>query len=35
MNDTFFLGCYPGIGKEQIDHTMWIINQFLTSRGVK
>lgn len=35
MNDTFFLGCYPGMGKEQIDHTMGIINQFLTSRGMK
>jgi CDP-6-deoxy-D-xylo-4-hexulose-3-dehydrase len=35
MNDTFFLGCYPGMEKEQIDHTMVIINQFLTSRGVK
>ncbi|MCX5854636.1 MAG: lipopolysaccharide biosynthesis protein RfbH [Deltaproteobacteria bacterium] len=35
MNDTFFLGTYPGIGKEQIDYTMDIINQFLSLRGAK
>ena len=35
MNDTFFLGTYPGLGKEQIDYTMDIINQFLSLRGVK
>jgi CDP-6-deoxy-D-xylo-4-hexulose-3-dehydrase len=35
MNDTFFLGTYPGLGKEQIDYTMDIINQFLSLRGAK
>jgi CDP-6-deoxy-D-xylo-4-hexulose-3-dehydrase len=32
MNDTFFLGTYPGLGKEQIDYTSGIINQFLLLR---
>lgn len=32
MRDTFFLGTYPGIGKEQIDYTFAIIDQFLSSR---
>ena len=32
MNDTFFLGTYPGLGKEQIDYTMDIIDQFLSLR---
>ena len=31
MNDTFFLGTYPGLGKEQIDYTMDIIDQFLSN----
>jgi len=31
MNDTFFLGTYPGLGKEQIDYTMGIIDQFITN----
>ena len=35
MNDTFFLGTYPGLGKEQIDYTLGIIDQFLSLRGVK
>jgi CDP-6-deoxy-D-xylo-4-hexulose-3-dehydrase len=35
MNDTFFLGTYPGLEKEQIDYTLGIINQFLSLRGVK
>jgi CDP-6-deoxy-D-xylo-4-hexulose-3-dehydrase len=35
MNDTFFLGTYPGLGKEQIDYAMDIINQFLSLRGTK
>jgi len=30
MNDTFFLGTYPGLGKEQIDYTLGIIEQFLS-----
>jgi len=32
MHDTFFLGTYPGIGKEQIEYTLAIIDQFLSSR---
>lgn len=35
MNDTFFLGTYPGLGKEQIDYTFSIIEQFLYLRGTK
>jgi CDP-6-deoxy-D-xylo-4-hexulose-3-dehydrase len=33
MNNTFFLGTYPGLGKEQIDYTMEIIDRFLSLRG--
>jgi CDP-4-dehydro-6-deoxyglucose reductase, E1 len=32
MNDTFFIGTYPGIGTEQIAYTMDIVKQFLSSR---
>lgn len=32
MNSTFFLGTFPGIGKEQVDYTMSIIDKFLKSR---
>jgi len=32
MNDTFFLGTYPGIGKEQIEYTMSIIDDFIRRR---
>lgn len=32
MNDTFFLGTFPGIGKEQIEYTMNIIEKFVRSR---
>jgi len=32
MNDTFFLGTYPGIGSEQIEYTMDVVKNFLTSR---
>ena len=32
MNDTFFLGTYPGLGKEQIDYTMGIIDEFLRDK---
>lgn len=35
MNDTFFLGTYPGLGKEQIDYTLGIIEQFLLLRSIK
>jgi len=33
MNDTFFLGTYPGIGSEQIEYTMNIIDKFVRSRA--
>jgi CDP-6-deoxy-D-xylo-4-hexulose-3-dehydrase len=29
MNDTFFLGTYPGLGQSQIDYSMNIIANFL------
>lgn len=32
MNDTFFLGTYPGIGKEQIDYVMSVIDEFIKHR---
>jgi CDP-6-deoxy-D-xylo-4-hexulose-3-dehydrase len=32
MNDTFFLGTFPGIGKEQIEYTMSVIEKFVRSR---
>ena len=32
MNDTFFLGTFPGIGKEQIDYTMNVIDKFIESK---
>lgn len=32
MNDTFFLGTYPGIGSEQIEYTMTIIEKFVRTR---
>lgn len=35
MNDTFFLGTYPGLGKEQIDYTLDVMDRFLSSRGTK
>jgi len=31
MNNTFFLGTYPGIGGEQINYTMSVIRKFLAS----
>jgi CDP-6-deoxy-D-xylo-4-hexulose-3-dehydrase len=34
MNDTFFLGTYPGIGKEQITYTMDIMERFLSSKEI-
>lgn len=30
MNNTFFLGTYPGLGKEHIDYTLGIIDQFIS-----
>jgi CDP-4-dehydro-6-deoxyglucose reductase, E1 len=35
MNDTFFLGTYPGLGKEQIDYTMGIIDQSISKPAVR
>ncbi len=36
MNDTFFLGTYPGLSKKQIDYTIGIIGEFIASkRGEK
>ena len=32
MNDTFFLGTFPGIGKEQIEYTMNVIKKFVRAR---
>jgi CDP-6-deoxy-D-xylo-4-hexulose-3-dehydrase len=32
MHDTLFLGTYPGIGRQQIDYTFSIIEQFLSLR---
>jgi CDP-6-deoxy-D-xylo-4-hexulose-3-dehydrase len=29
MNDTFFIGTYPGIGRPQIDYTMGVLARFL------
>ncbi len=31
MNDTFFLGTFPGIGREQIEYTMAVIDKFVRS----
>jgi hypothetical protein len=28
MNDTFFLGTYPGMDREQIDYTINVIDEF-------
>lgn len=33
MNSTFFLGTFPGIGSEQVEYTMNVIQKFLTSRA--
>ncbi len=35
MNDTFFLGVYPGLGKEQIDYVLKTINDFIKRKGLK
>jgi CDP-4-dehydro-6-deoxyglucose reductase, E1 len=32
MNDTFFLGTFPGMGKEQIEYTLNIIEKFVRGR---
>lgn len=33
MEDTFFLGTYPGLTQEQIDFTLWTIGEFIAARG--
>lgn len=33
MNQTFFLGTYPGLTKDQIDHMIKVICDFVKSRG--
>jgi CDP-6-deoxy-D-xylo-4-hexulose-3-dehydrase len=33
MNDSFFLGAYPGLTKEQIDYTLRVIDAFIASKG--
>jgi|LQYC01.1.fsa_nt_gi Predicted pyridoxal phosphate-dependent enzyme apparently involved in regulation of cell wall biogenesis len=35
MNDTFFLGTFPGLGKEQIDYTIGIIDQFISNLSLR
>jgi len=32
MNDTFFLGTYPGLTKEQIDYTIKLIDKFILEK---
>ena len=32
MNNTFFLGTFPGIGSEQIEYTVTVIEKFVRSR---
>ncbi len=32
MNDSFFLGTFPGIGREQIDYTMNVIDEFIKNK---
>lgn len=32
MNDTFFLGTYPGLAKEQIDYALSLITQFVKDK---
>ncbi len=34
MRDTFFLGIYPGLGKEQIDYTVQMIDDFMQMKGL-
>lgn len=33
MNNTFFLGTYPGLSMEQIDYTLSVIAEFLKTKG--
>lgn len=32
MNNTFFLGTYPGLTREQIDYTLSVVDQFLQEK---
>lgn len=34
MNDTFFLGTYPGLDKEKIDYSLAVIQKFLSEKGL-
>lgn len=33
MNNTFFLGTFPGVGKEQIEYTLEVIDRFVKVRN--
>jgi len=33
MNDTFFLGCYPGLTKEQIGYVLATIDDFISAKA--
>jgi len=33
MNNTFFVGTFPGIDRPQIEHTLNVIEGFLSKRG--
>ena len=35
MNNTFFLGTYPGLTQAQIDHSLKLIQEFITVRSLK
>lgn len=35
MNDTFFLGTYPGLTRAMIDHALQLIQEFVNSKGLK
>jgi len=35
MNDTFFLGTYPGMTQTMISHTLTLIGEFIASHGLK
>ena len=35
MNDTFFLGTYPGLTEEQIDYTLGVIDRFIAGLPVQ
>jgi CDP-6-deoxy-D-xylo-4-hexulose-3-dehydrase len=32
MNDTFFLGTYPGLTQEKIDYTVGVLQDFIDSK---